>query len=76
MDKVGLILELLKISLEVFQDARKDRFIKQRMKLEKEWHEEMSKPDSEQSDLTLDRLQHESEVLARAIIDSYTTKSK
>jgi hypothetical protein len=75
MEKIGLILELLKISLDIFQDSRKDRFTKQRSKLEKEWNDEKAKPIDEQSDLTFDRLLFESETLAREIIESYT-KSK
>lgn len=65
---IGTILSLIKLGLEVFKDERKDRFLKKQVKLEKEWMDEISKPDSERSDLTLDRLYFESNNLAKLII--------
>jgi hypothetical protein len=65
---IGTILSLIKLGLEVFKDERKDRFLKKQAKLEKEWMDEISKPDSERSDLTLDRLYFESNNLAKLII--------
>lgn len=69
METITLVLGLAKLALEVFQDERRGRFASQRDKLEKEWHEELSKPDSEQSDLTFDRLLFESKQLSKRIID-------
>jgi hypothetical protein len=65
---IGTILSLIKLGLEIFKDERKDRFLKKQVKLEKEWMDEISKPDSERSDLTLDRLYFESNNLAKLII--------
>lgn len=65
---IGTILQLIKLGLEIFKDERKDRFLKQQIKLEKEWMDEMSKPDSDRSDLTLDRLYFDSSVLAQLVI--------
>lgn len=66
--ELGLVLSVLKLSLEVFQDERRDRFLKKFIKLEKEWMNEISKPDSEQSDLMLDRLHFDAEALAKLIV--------
>lgn len=65
---IGTILQLIKLGLEIFKDERKDRFLKQQVKLEKEWMDEMSKPDADRSDLTLDRLYFDSSVLAQLVI--------
>ena len=65
---IGMILSLIKLGLEVFKDERKDRFLKKQIKLEKEWMDEMAKPDSDRSDLTLDQLRFDSSELAKLII--------
>jgi hypothetical protein len=65
---IGTILSLIKLGLEVFKDERKDRFLKKQIKLEKEWMDEMSKPDEDRSDLTLDRLFFDSSELASLVI--------
>lgn len=72
--EAGLILELLKISAEIFQDERKDRFLKQRLKFEKEWQDEMALPDDERSDLTLDNILFECTQLAKLIISEHNKK--
>lgn len=64
----GLILQVLKLSMEIFKDERKDRFLKKYVKIEKEWNEELAKPDDEQSDLTFDRLYVDAEGLAKLVI--------
>lgn len=66
--ELGLILQVLKLSLEIFKDERKDRFLKQYVKIEKEWNEELAKPDDEQSDLTFDKLYVDAESLAKLVI--------
>jgi hypothetical protein len=65
---IGLVLGLVKVALEVFKDERRGRFASQRDKIEKEWQDEMSKPDDDRSDLELDRLLFESRQLAKVII--------
>lgn len=72
--ELGLVLKVLKLSLEVFKDVRKDRFLKKFLKLEKEWMDEISKPDSEQSDLTLDRLHFDAEALAKLVVAEHSGK--
>jgi len=66
--QIGLVLELLKVSLETFNNERKDRFLKQYVKLEKDYNDEISKPDSDRSDLALDRILFECETLVKLVI--------
>ena len=66
--ELGLVLQVLKLSLEIFKDERRDRFLKKFLKLEKEWNDELAKPDNEQSDLMLDRLYFDAESLAKLIV--------
>jgi hypothetical protein len=72
--ELGLVLSVLKLSLEIFKDERKDRFLKKFLKLEKEWMDEISKPDNEQSDLMLDRLHFDAESLAKLVIAEASRK--
>jgi hypothetical protein len=72
--ELGLVLQILKVSLEIFQDERKDRFLKKFLKIEKEWMDELSKPDSEQSDLMLDRLHFDAEALAKLVVSEASRK--
>ncbi len=72
--ELGLVLSILKLSLEIFKDERKDRFLKKFVKLEKEWMDELSKSDSEQSDLALDRLYFEAETLVKLVISESNNK--
>lgn len=78
----GLVLGLLKVSIETFQDERRDRFLKQYVKLEKEWQDELKKPiyptkpdprknydpQDFRSDLTLDGLMLELETIVKLVI--------
>lgn len=72
--EIGLILGLAKVALEIFQDERKDRFLKQHTKLVKEWQDEMSLSDDERSDLALDRILFECNQLAKLIIAESSKK--
>jgi hypothetical protein len=65
---IGLILGLIKVSLDIFHDERKDRFLKQYVKLQREWNEEMSRSDDERSDLALDTILFECNLLAKLVI--------
>jgi hypothetical protein len=71
---ITTILELIKIGAEIFQDERKGSFLKKQLKLEKEYLDEMSKPDSERSDLTIDKLYFESSSLAQLLITEHYKK--
>jgi len=71
----GLVLEILKISMKIFDNERRDRFLKQYIKLEREYQDELNKIDSFQSDLALDRMYDEAQRLARLVIaESKLTK--
>jgi hypothetical protein len=71
---IGLVLELLKVSIEVFQDERRDRFMKKYLKLQKDWQDEMALSDNERSDLTLDTILFDCEQLAKLIISEHSKK--
>lgn len=72
--ELGLVLQVLKLSLEIFKDERRNRFQKKFLKLEKEWSDELAKPDSEQSDLMLDRLYFDAEALAKLVVTEARSK--
>ena len=65
---LGLILSLIKLGLEVFQDERKDRYLKQYNKIKKEHQDELNKGLDDRSDLTLDKLRFEAIQLAELVV--------
>lgn len=71
---IGSILGLIKIALEVYQDERKDRYLKKYLKLEREWMHEMGLPDYERSDLRLDTIMFECGQLAKLIVEDRSDK--
>lgn len=73
--EIGLVLELLKLSLGIFNRERQDHYLKEYTKLEKEYMNEMSKPDNERSDLALDRLRFDARVLAKLVVAEANHKS-
>jgi hypothetical protein len=70
----GLVMQVLKLSLEIFQGERRDRFRNKYTRIEKEWMDEMSKPEGFISDLTLDRLHFDATILARLIISESASR--
>ena len=66
--ELGTILSLIKLGLEIFKDERKGRFTKKYVKLEREYMDEMSKPENIRSDLALDRLYFDAGELAKLIV--------
>lgn len=66
--QIGLIFELLKVSIETFNNERKDRFLKQYVKLEKDYNDEISKPVNNRSDFALDSILFECETLVKLVI--------
>lgn len=70
MQNIALVLGLVKVALEVFQDERRGRFARKLADLEREWNDEMALPDDERSDLALDRILLESRTLGQEIIDA------
>lgn len=68
METIGLVLGLAKVALEVFQDERRDRFLNERDKLQKEFDEEMDLPLDDRSDLAINRILRDSRNLSERII--------
>lgn len=73
--EAGLILGLLKVAIETFQDERKNHFTKLYNKLSKDWQNEMALPDDERSDLTLDNILFECNQLAALVVAESGRKS-
>lgn len=71
-----LILQLILVGANIFQDERKDRFLKKRTKLEDAFNEEMSKHSNDRSDLLLDQLQYEIEQLGALVVAESTKPGK
>lgn len=68
---ITTIFGVLKLALQVYQDERgdaKDRLVKKLNKLESDYYEEMSRPDSERSDLFFDNLMLEFNQLGKELI--------
>lgn len=65
---IGLILSLIKLGLEVFQDERKNKFLKKYLKLQKEHQDELNKGLDDRSDLKLDELRIEAIQLAELVV--------
>ena len=63
-----LILSLIKLGLEVYQDERKDKFLKKYLKLQKEYQDELNKGLDDRSDLKLDQLRFEAIILAELVV--------
>jgi hypothetical protein len=65
---LGLILSLIKLGLEVFQNERKDMFLKKYLRLQKEYQDELNKGLDDRSDLKLDQLRIEAILLAELVV--------
>ena len=63
-----LIFSLIKLGLEVYQDERKDKFIKKYVKLQEEYQNELNKGLNDRSDLKLDQLRFEAIILAELVV--------
>jgi hypothetical protein len=71
---LGLILSLVKMGLEVFQDERKDRFLKKYLKIKSEYQDELNKGLDDRSDLKLDELRFDAAALAELIVSEHSKK--
>jgi len=71
---LALILGLIKLGLEVFQDQTKDKYIKKYLKIQKEFQDEINKGLDDRSDLKLDQLRHEAKQLAELLIRERNSK--
>lgn len=65
---ITLILQLILVGANIFQDERKDRFLKKQKKLEDAFNEEMAKHSDDRSDLLLDQLQYDIEQLGALVV--------
>lgn len=63
-----LVLGLIKIGLEVYQDETRDKYLKKYNKIKKEFDDELNKGIDDRSDLALDRLRYEATLLAELLI--------
>jgi hypothetical protein len=63
-----LILSLIKLGLEVFQDERKDRYLKKYLKIEKAYYEELNKGLENRSDLVINKLRLDARQLAKLVV--------
>ena len=73
MIDIGTLLELLKLSAEIFKAERGDlytRLTKERLKIEKDYQDELNKGLENRSDLTIDKLRYEASQLAELIVAS------
>lgn len=68
METIGLILGLLKISLEVFQDSRKDRYLERYLSIQRDFQDELNKGIDNWSDVKLNKLRIEAILLAELVI--------
>lgn len=66
--KLDLILGLIKIGLEVYQDEIKDKHLKRYLKIQKEFQDELNKGLDDRSDLKLDQLRIDAQQLAELIV--------
>ena len=69
-----LILGLIKLGLEVFQDQTKDKYLKKYLKIQKEFQDEINKGLDDRSDLKLDQLRHDAKQLAELLIRERSSK--
>lgn len=65
---IELILSLIKISLEIFQDERKDRYLKKYLKVKNDLQEELNKGLDNRSDLRINELLFDAQQLAELVI--------
>lgn len=63
-----LILGLIKLGLEVFQNETRDKYLKKYLKIDKEYQDELNKGLDDRSDLKLDKLRIEAEQLGELIV--------
>jgi hypothetical protein len=63
-----LILGLIKLGIEVYQNETRDKYLKQYIRIQKEFQDELNKGLNDRSDLTLDRLRYDAEQLARLLV--------
>lgn len=68
-----LVLEVVKVALEVFRDERSARFRNEYARLRKEYDEELARDKSDRSDLALDSILLKCRDLAERIVSEAST---
>lgn len=63
-----LVLGLIKVGLEVYQGATRDKYLKKYVKIQQRFQDELNKGINERSDLELDRLRIDARQLAELLI--------
>jgi hypothetical protein len=63
-----LVLGLIKVGLEVYQGATRDKYLKKYLKIQKDFQDELNKGINDRSDLELDRLRIDARQLAELLI--------
>lgn len=71
---IALILNLVKLGLEVFKDERKDKYLKRYLKIEKEFQDELSKGLDNRSDLRINELLFDAKQLAQLLVKEHSGK--
>jgi hypothetical protein len=68
---LGAILSLINVALDVFKDERKDRFLKQYVKIKTEYQNELDKGLANRSDLTISQLLNEAKLLSALVVSEH-----
>jgi hypothetical protein len=63
-----LILGILKEGLKLWNAKESNKYIDQVIKLEKEYYDELSRPEDERSQLTLDKCLHDISIIAENFV--------
>lgn len=71
--KLDLILGLIKVGLDVYQNETKDRFLKKYLKIKEEFQDELNKGLEGRSDLKLNQLLYDAEQLAELFIKEHNS---
>lgn len=66
--ELELALGILKEGLKLWASKESTKYLDRVIKLEKDYHDEMSKPSDERSDLKLDRIMLELRILSQSFI--------
>ena len=68
MIDLNLALGILKEGLKLWNSKEASKYLDRVIKLEKEYHEEMAKPSDERSDLKLDSIMLELQILSQSFV--------
>ncbi len=66
--EIGLVLNILKEGLKLWNNREANKYLDEAIKLEKEYHEEMQKDPSDRSDFVLDSIMLKLRILSNSFI--------